>query len=114
MGLVQPPHRKTTENFLVYCSYLKIEIANWFVFPYKQLGCPIPVANDPNKVVIPKRRSPEKIVQSLSYIMEDDIANNGSQSPLFGGHQSWQQREESFKPKSTMKVNTTLFFQTCI
>lgn len=76
MGLVQPPHR-----------------------------CPIPVANDPNKVVIPKRRSPEKIVQSLSYIMEDDIANNGSQSPLFGGHQSWQQREESFKPKSTMKVH---------
>ncbi|KAL1812261.1 hypothetical protein ACET3Z_022326 [Daucus carota] len=77
MGLVQPPHR-----------------------------CPIPVANDPNKVVIPDRRTPPKFVQRLSYIMEDDGAKNGSQSPpLFGGHQSWVQREESFKLKSTMKVH---------
>ncbi|CAK9153950.1 unnamed protein product [Ilex paraguariensis] len=38
--------------------------------------------------------------------MEDDLPNNGSQSTLlFGGHQSWQQREESFKLKSTMKVH---------
>lgn len=77
MGLVQPPHR-----------------------------CPIPVANDPNKVVIPERRTPQKFVQRLSYIMEDDGAKNGSQSrPLFGGHQSWSQRDESFKLKSTMKVH---------
>lgn len=77
MGLVQPPHR-----------------------------CPIPVANDPNKVVIPERRTPEKFIQKLSYIMEDDGAKNGTQSrPLFGGHQSWLQREESFKLKSTMKVH---------
>lgn len=73
---------------------------------YMSLGCPIPVANDPNKVVIPERRTPEKFIQKLSYIMEDDGAKNGTQSrPLFGGHQSWLQREESFKLKSTMKVN---------
>ncbi|XP_074367806.1 putative hexosyltransferase MUCI70 [Apium graveolens] len=77
MGLVQPPHR-----------------------------CPIPVSNDPNKVVIPERRTPQKFVQRLSYFEDDDGAKNGSQSrPLFGGHQSWSQREESFKLKSTMKVH---------
>lgn len=54
-----------------------------------QLGCSILLADDPEKVVILKTRTPTKVVQSLSYIMEDDLANNGSQSPpLFGGHQS--------------------------
>uniref|UniRef100_A0A5B6YY87 TOD1/MUCI70 glycosyltransferase-like domain-containing protein n=1 Tax=Davidia involucrata TaxID=16924 RepID=A0A5B6YY87_DAVIN len=68
--------------------------------------CPIPLANDPDRVAILKRRSPDKIVQNLSYILEDELAHNGSQSPpLFGGHQSWMQREESFKLKSTMKVH---------
>ncbi|XP_060168660.1 probable hexosyltransferase MUCI70 isoform X2 [Lycium barbarum] len=68
--------------------------------------CSIPVADDPNKIVIPKRRSPEKYVQSLSYFMEDDTATNGSQSPpLFGGHITWQQRDESFKVKPNMKVH---------
>lgn len=78
----------------------------FWAFGLYALGCPIPVANDPNKVVIPDRRTPPKFVQRLSYIMEDDGAKNGSQSPpLFGGHQSWVQREESFKLKSTMKVS---------
>ncbi|KAI3446798.1 hypothetical protein Pfo_003463 [Paulownia fortunei] len=77
MGLVTPPHR-----------------------------CPIPVADDPNKIVIPKKRTPEKVVQRLSYIMENSTATNGSHSsPLFGGHQTWQQREESFKIKPAMKVH---------
>ncbi|CAI9280256.1 unnamed protein product [Lactuca saligna] len=77
MGLVTPPHR-----------------------------CSIPLANDPEKVVIPEKKSPSKFVQSLSYFEEDDINTNGSESsPLFGGHQSWKQREESFKLKSTMKVH---------
>ncbi|KZV53335.1 hypothetical protein F511_06477 [Dorcoceras hygrometricum] len=76
MGLVTPPHR-----------------------------CLIPVADDPNKIVIPKDNSPEKFVQRLLYIPEDIVPNNGSQSPLFGGHQNWQQREESFKVKPTMKVH---------
>ncbi|XP_073139225.1 probable hexosyltransferase MUCI70 [Henckelia pumila] len=76
MGLVTPPHR-----------------------------CPIPVADDPNKIVIPEDNSPEKFVQRLSYIMEDIVPSNGSQAPLFGGHQTWQQREESFKVNPTMKVH---------
>lgn len=68
--------------------------------------CPIPVVDDPNKVVIPKKRSPEKFVQSLSYVMEDDLPNNESQSaPLFGGHQTWKERDDSFKVKPTMKVH---------
>ncbi|XP_073309585.1 probable hexosyltransferase MUCI70 isoform X2 [Primulina huaijiensis] len=76
MGLLTPPHR-----------------------------CTIPAVDDPNKIVIPKDNSPENFVQKLSYIMEDIIQSNGSQSPLFGGHQTWQQREESFKVKPTMKVH---------
>ncbi|CAA0819961.1 Protein of unknown function (DUF616 [Striga hermonthica] len=77
MGLVTPPHR-----------------------------CPIPVLDDPKKVVIPKKRTPERLVQRLSYFTEDSAATNGSHSsPLFGGHPTWQQREESFKLKPTMKVH---------
>ncbi|CAI9098611.1 OLC1v1035291C2 [Oldenlandia corymbosa var. corymbosa] len=68
--------------------------------------CPIPVVDDPNTIVIPKRRSPDKFVQSLSYVLEDKMAMNGSQSvPLFGGHETWKQRDESFKVKPTMKVH---------
>ncbi|KAI5647785.1 hypothetical protein M9H77_33790 [Catharanthus roseus] len=68
--------------------------------------CPIPVADDPNKVVIPKERSPERFVQNLSYVMEDDVPSNGSHlAPLFGGHQTWQERDESFKVKPAMKVH---------
>ncbi|KAF5947034.1 hypothetical protein HYC85_017262 [Camellia sinensis] len=73
--------------------------------PKPQHRCPIPLVGDPDKIVIPKR-TPDTVVQHLSYILEDEAGNNGSQSPpLFGGHQSWLQREESFKPKSTMKLH---------
>ncbi|KAJ6896960.1 hypothetical protein NC651_022987 [Populus alba x Populus x berolinensis] len=38
--------------------------------------------------------------------MEDKPVKDGSQSsPLFGGHQSWKQREGSFKLSSSMKVH---------
>lgn len=68
--------------------------------------CSIPLANDPEKVVIPKRRTPDTTVQHLSYVMMDEAARNGSQMPpLFGGHESWSQREDSFKLKSNMKVH---------
>ncbi|KAL0307824.1 UNVERIFIED_CONTAM: hypothetical protein Scaly_2969000 [Sesamum calycinum] len=76
MGFVTPPHR-----------------------------CTIPVANDPYNIVIPKK-SHEKLVQRLSYIVEDSATNGSQSSPLFGGHQTWQQREESFKIKPTMKVTS--------
>lgn len=69
------------------------------------LGCAIPLADDPDKVIIPKGRTPDKIVQNLSYIRDDEINKSGPWStPLFGGHQSWLQRDESFKLKPTMKV----------
>ncbi|KAJ9173923.1 hypothetical protein P3X46_017009 [Hevea brasiliensis] len=71
-----------------------------------QHRCPIPVANNPNEIVIPEGGTPDKIVKNLSYFMEDELVNNGSQpSSLFGGHQSWSQRKESFKLNSSMKVH---------
>ena len=70
------------------------------------LGCSIPVADDPNAVVIPKERTPDTIVKNLTYITEDDETDTMSQSmPLFGGNISWSQREESFKLKPVMKVS---------
>ncbi|KAK6916757.1 Protein of unknown function DUF616 [Dillenia turbinata] len=66
--------------------------------------CPIPVAGDPDRVVTPSGRTPDTVLQDLSYITEDEPVDNGSQ-PLFGGHESWSQREESFKIKPAMKVH---------
>ncbi|KAF6135691.1 hypothetical protein GIB67_028262 [Kingdonia uniflora] len=72
----------------------------------KQHRCEIPLANDPDSVTIPKGRTPNEIVQNLSYILEDDSAQNKSNAvPWFGGHQSWTQREETFNINSTMKVH---------
>ncbi len=68
-----------------------------------QLGCPIPVADDPDRVVIPEGRTPDETLKNLTYITEDEFADTGS--PLFGGHLNWSQREESFKLKPEMKVN---------
>ncbi|KAJ0077696.1 hypothetical protein Patl1_35567 [Pistacia atlantica] len=74
--------------------------------PKLQHRCSIPIADDPNRIVIPKERTPDEIVKNLTYIMEEVFVNNGSHSfPLFGGNQSWSQREESFKLNSTMKVH---------
>ncbi|KAG6709206.1 probable hexosyltransferase MUCI70 isoform X1 [Carya illinoinensis] len=71
-----------------------------------QHRCPIPLSEDPDEIVIPKGRTPDRIVKDLSYAMEDELLKNGSQtSPLFGGHQSWSQREESFKLNPAMKVH---------
>ncbi|KAL5710503.1 hypothetical protein ACHQM5_021057 [Ranunculus cassubicifolius] len=66
--------------------------------------CTIPVVNDPDTVIIPKSRTLNKIVENLSYIPEDDPVDDGSQ-PLFGGHQTWAQRESSYKLNSTMTVH---------
>ncbi|KAF2322685.1 hypothetical protein GH714_028558 [Hevea brasiliensis] len=81
-------------------------VLNTWGFVAQQHRCPIPVANNPNKIVIPEGGTPDNIVKNLSYFMEDELVNNGTQpSPLFGGHQSWSQREESFKLNSSMKVH---------
>nr|XP_011458690.1 PREDICTED: uncharacterized protein LOC101293359 isoform X2 [Fragaria vesca subsp. vesca] len=68
-------------------------------------GCPIPVANDPDKIVIPEGRTPDKIVKKLIYVEDQAVNDKTQSSPLFGGHESWSQREESFKLKPTMKVH---------
>ncbi|KAF7111831.1 hypothetical protein CFC21_111793 [Triticum aestivum] len=64
--------------------------------------CSIPVADDPDAVVIPKR-TPNAIVKNLSYITVDK--RDKDSPPLFGGRQTWKQREESFKLNATMKVH---------
>lgn len=74
--------------------------------PKPQHRCSIPLADNPDKIIIPKTRTPNKIVRHLSYVMEDEPVDNGSQStPLFGGHQSWSQRDQSYKLSSDMKVH---------
>ncbi|CAN6443228.1 unnamed protein product [Victoria cruziana] len=68
--------------------------------------CLIPLADDPNSVSIPEKRNYDGIPQKLSYFVEDEFVGFGSQyQPLFGGHQSWKQRNESYKLNSTMKVH---------
>lgn len=60
--------------------------------------------DDPDAIVIPKR-TPDTIPKFLKYVLEDDQGNSNEKSqPLFGGHQSWKQRENSFKLNTTMKV----------
>ncbi|KAG8384602.1 hypothetical protein BUALT_Bualt04G0134900 [Buddleja alternifolia] len=75
--------------------------------PKPKHRCSIPLADDPNRVLIPTRRTTDDIVEHLEYMMEDAlVVKNGSQTAsLFGGHQSWQQREDSFKLNSRMKVH---------
>ncbi|XP_021903774.1 uncharacterized protein LOC110819008 [Carica papaya] len=73
--------------------------------PKPQHRCPIPVKNDPERVNVPNSRTPDTVVKNLSYIIEDEFVNNGSESPVFGGRQSWLERQESFKLNFTMKVH---------
>ncbi|KAB2602371.1 hypothetical protein D8674_003376 [Pyrus ussuriensis x Pyrus communis] len=71
-----------------------------------QHRCPIPVVSDPDKIKIPKGRTPDEIVKNLTYVLDDEILPDGTQtSPLFGGHQNWAEREESFRLKSDMKLH---------
>ncbi|KAM7278362.1 hypothetical protein ACFE04_005496 [Oxalis oulophora] len=72
----------------------------------KEHRCPIPVAKSPEEVVIPKGQTPDEVLENLTYITEAEYVNSGSKLvPLFGGNQSWSQREESFKLKPNMKVH---------
>uniref|UniRef100_A0A6M2EGF2 TOD1/MUCI70 glycosyltransferase-like domain-containing protein n=1 Tax=Populus davidiana TaxID=266767 RepID=A0A6M2EGF2_9ROSI len=81
-------------------------ILNTWGFVPQQHRCPIPVVSNPDRIVIPEGRTHDQIIKNLSYVMEDKPVKDGSQSsPLFGGHQSWKQRERSFKLSSSMKVH---------
>ncbi|CAN6688166.1 unnamed protein product [Malus baccata var. baccata] len=71
-----------------------------------QHRCPIPVVSDPDKIKIPKGRTPDEIVKNLTYVLDDEILPDRTpSSPLFGGHQNWAHREESFRLKSDMKLH---------
>ncbi|XP_077220392.1 putative hexosyltransferase MUCI70 [Tasmannia lanceolata] len=87
-------------------SKVFIILDNMGLVPKPQHRCPIPIADDPDAVIIPKTGTPDTIPKSLSYILEDELAKTELKTaPLFGGHQSWKQREDSFKLNSTMKVH---------
>ncbi|KAK8954117.1 hypothetical protein KSP39_PZI001751 [Platanthera zijinensis] len=67
--------------------------------PKAQHRCPIPLADDPDTIIIPEETL-DVLPNKLSYVMVDN------QSPtLFGGHQSWSERNESFKLNRSMKVH---------
>jgi hypothetical protein len=80
---------------------------HWLLY---STGCSIPIADDPDAVVIPKR-TPNAIVKKLSFITVDE--QDKDSPPLFGGRQNWKQREESFKLNATMKVIGCLY-RVCI
>lgn len=64
------------------------------------------MVDDPNAIVIPEEKTPDLIVQNLTYILEDEEMDRLSNSPpLFGGNISWAQRDDSFKLKPIMKVS---------
>lgn len=70
-------------------------------------GCPILLMGDAVLVRFPElKRSITSVPQNLTYIVEENLKNteDPSISILFGGNQTWQQREESFALKSRMKV----------
>ena len=89
MGLSPKPQHRKILNLHTFWS-LKIFHLSW-----SDIGiftsCPIPVADDPDAVAIPERTA-DKIPKSLSYISDDEKASAQS-PPLFGGHQSWSERE---------------------
>ncbi|KAG6779684.1 hypothetical protein POTOM_016078 [Populus tomentosa] len=76
---------------------------NTWGFVPQQHRCPIPVIGNPERIVIPEGRTRDQIVKNISYVMEDEDGSRSS--PLFGGHQSWKQREKSFNLSSSMKVH---------
>lgn len=97
----KPQHRKSLFLFLfLFLPSVTLSLSLSLYF----LGCPIPVAYDPDKVLLPTSITPDSIVTNLTYITEDDHLSSNSPFPLFGGNISWSQRQESFILKPQMKV----------
>ena len=71
-------------------------------------SCPIPVAGDPYLVGFPRylKRAGTAEPVNLTYIVEEGAANGNEllAGVRFGRKQTWQQREESFILKPSMKV----------
>ncbi|KAJ7153396.1 hypothetical protein O6H91_Y549100 [Diphasiastrum complanatum] len=67
--------------------------------------CAIPVLKSPYTITIPPKKD-EGVLQNLTYIEKDEALKADSNLvPLFGGYQTLQQREESFRIKRHMKVH---------
>lgn len=55
---------------------------------------------------MPPLPSASPILKNLSYVLEDDlIANESNSGSVFGGHPSLQERTESFNLKESMRVH---------
>ncbi|KAG0488509.1 hypothetical protein HPP92_007320 [Vanilla planifolia] len=67
--------------------------------PKPQHRCVIPLVDNPDAVDIPGRTL-DIIPKALSYVTVDNQS-----PPLFGGHQSWSERENSFKLNASMNVH---------
>ncbi|XP_028551663.1 uncharacterized protein LOC110104081 isoform X2 [Dendrobium catenatum] len=67
--------------------------------PKAQHRCSIPLADDPDTIIIPDKTL-DIIPKELLYIEVDNQF-----PPLFGGHQSWSEREDSFKLSKSMMVH---------
>ncbi|GFP88814.1 hypothetical protein PHJA_001025100 [Phtheirospermum japonicum] len=97
-------------QFSVRCfgiSKIPMFMRNGGSLPNQQHRCPIPLSNDPNRVYIPENTSSDNIMKKLAYFTEDELSSSkrSKSFPLFGGHQTWRQRNESFKLNSSMKVH---------
>eukprot|EP00250_Pteridium_aquilinum_P004471 c14674_g1_i1 orf=78-1463(-) len=64
--------------------------------------CSIPLLDDPSAVRVPVAKSYMSDL-NLTYIQRDPAPFAGR--PLFGGYQTWKQREESFKLRPQMKIH---------
>ncbi|KAL0923497.1 hypothetical protein M5K25_007556 [Dendrobium thyrsiflorum] len=67
--------------------------------PKAQHRCSIPLADDPDAIIIPDKTL-DIIPKELLYVEVDNQF-----PPLFGGHQSWSEREDSFKLNKSMMVH---------
>lgn len=67
--------------------------------------CSIPVLDDPSAIKVPDARSysSNQYRLNLTYIVNEPARSRGR--PLFGGYQTWKQREESFKLRREMKIH---------
>ncbi|XP_002980574.2 uncharacterized protein LOC9656562 isoform X1 [Selaginella moellendorffii] len=78
----------------------------WGFIPKPIHRCSIPVARNPQFVQIPSFRHDSSILRKLTYITNDRVAKGDqSKRPLFGGYQTWKERDESFKIKPAMQVH---------
>lgn len=71
--------------------------------------CLVPLADDPDSIIIPEMKTAgDEVVRHLSYVQKDETPmgdTDGNSLSLFGGHHNWRQREANFKLNATMKMH---------